>query len=145
MSVRHTRIRTQGSPPPASEDPWPYSRTSGCGGWILSIVLRVELDLVKSMEWCRINERCRRWRRVALCFLLVHLSSGMCKSLWLPLIRISRRDVRISRGGQEIVRVTLLVNLRDDSIQCGQDSPLSPCLIFIIVDTGSGLDFTAVL
>ena len=37
-------------------------------------------------------------------------------SFWLPLSRIGRRNVRIPRGGQEIVRVTLLASLRDDSI-----------------------------
>ena len=63
----------------------------------------------------------------------------------MPFSRIGRRDVRVARGGQEIVRtvrVTLLVNLRDDSIQCGQDSP---CLIFVVVYSGSELDFTIVL
>jgi hypothetical protein len=46
-----------------------------------------------------------------------------------------RRDVRITRGGQGIVRVTLLVSLRDDSIRRGKDSP---CLMIIIVYYYSG-------
>lgn len=67
--------------------------------------------------------------------LLVPLSLGILGSLWLPLSHIDRRDVRISRGGQGIVRVTLLVSLRDDSFRRGKDSP---CLMIIIVYSGSG-------
>jgi hypothetical protein len=53
---------------------------------------------------------------VALCF-LSKCDLGMEDvSFWLPLSRIGRRDVRIPRGGQEIVRVTLLASLRDDSM-----------------------------
>jgi hypothetical protein len=69
-------------------------------------------------------------------FFLVHLGSGSRSSFWLPLPHISRRDVRISRGGQRIVRVTLLVSLRDDSIRRGKDSP---CLMIVIVYIDCGL------
>ena len=37
-------------------------------------------------------------------------------------------------GGQETFCVTLLVSLRDDSTRRGKDSP---CLIFIVVNSGS--------
>lgn len=73
-------------------------------------------------------------------FLLARLVSGRHKRLWLPLSHIGRKDVRISRGGQEIVRVTLLVSLRDDTASVAVKTAQPVPDLHHIVYIGWGLD-----